>query len=488
MKGKTVISVDTISALKALPKTGDPHASVGGYYALADGGGGMYSYDASDTTSPDNGGTVIVASDGGRWKLSITTVISAKQWGAKGDNIQIDTPFLRNALSYAAIGGGKLFIPRGTYKTDSLSISGNVQLIGEGSGATVLQFLTNGISMIGTAGPEQYQNSIRDIRIQGNPHSGTGLYIEHAHNGTFMDMEIIGFNTGLSMRNSWVNSFFRCRFHDNNTGATIYQNSNDVQFFGSSFNNNLQTGIIIRGCWNVGLIGTDIEYNLQRGVSIRGHAGGSENDYSTSNINIIDCYIEENGTAPGSGRHIEIGGFGSSPDVNSCIDIHIDKNIFYETHPPDTRTMDAGVAILKCDGTSITQNTGLNGNGYATGAVVLYPDSKRSLFRSNRLDSSQIAILEGTGATFHEDQEQTGQVTVNTDGTGAGYMDVSLTLPYPTLPTINAITALTNDPSVAAGAVGVRNLSPTSFRLRVSGAVPSTAHTVLWRARGSQSW
>lgn len=36
-------------------------------------GGGFYYYDATDTTSPDNGSTIIVAADGGRWKLISTS-------------------------------------------------------------------------------------------------------------------------------------------------------------------------------------------------------------------------------------------------------------------------------------------------------------------------------------------------------------------------------------------------------------------------------
>lgn len=56
-----------------------------GYYLSGDGGGGTYNLDPLDTTSVDNGGTVIVGADGGRWKLVHDGKVSIKQFGAKGD-------------------------------------------------------------------------------------------------------------------------------------------------------------------------------------------------------------------------------------------------------------------------------------------------------------------------------------------------------------------------------------------------------------------
>jgi hypothetical protein len=63
--------VSSISGLRALLKTSaSKNALVTGYYAAGDGGGGAYQHDPLDTTSADNGFSVIVATDGGRWKPS----------------------------------------------------------------------------------------------------------------------------------------------------------------------------------------------------------------------------------------------------------------------------------------------------------------------------------------------------------------------------------------------------------------------------------
>lgn len=109
--------VQSIAALKALPKLGSPNVFVLGYYAPGDGGGGSYQLDAADITTADNLGTIIVAADGGRWRRT-DGAITFGTFGAKGDNIQDDTPFMNAAtLAVAKLGGGTIFGTAGrTYK------------------------------------------------------------------------------------------------------------------------------------------------------------------------------------------------------------------------------------------------------------------------------------------------------------------------------------------------------------------------------------
>jgi hypothetical protein len=58
--------VNTITDLRAVAKVAGAGVRTLGYYVAGDGGTAFYRYDASDTTSTDNGGSVIVATDGGR--------------------------------------------------------------------------------------------------------------------------------------------------------------------------------------------------------------------------------------------------------------------------------------------------------------------------------------------------------------------------------------------------------------------------------------
>lgn len=113
--------VNSIALLKLLPKTGSPHALVTGYYAQGDGGGGLYYYDSTDLTSADNGGSIIVAADGGRWKLSQNSEYTAKQFGAKGDGLTDD-----KASIQAALDTGKPVIV--TWTSAGYNISGRLAL------------------------------------------------------------------------------------------------------------------------------------------------------------------------------------------------------------------------------------------------------------------------------------------------------------------------------------------------------------------------
>lgn len=62
--------VNSYAALRAVQHIYWSFAYLTGAVTRGDGlGGGFYYYDATDTTSADNGSTIIVAADGGRWKL-----------------------------------------------------------------------------------------------------------------------------------------------------------------------------------------------------------------------------------------------------------------------------------------------------------------------------------------------------------------------------------------------------------------------------------
>lgn len=108
---------NSVSDLRALDKTRYARAFLIGYYSPGDGGGGAYWYDPADNTSADNGGSVIVATDGARWKLVIQTEVSVKQFGAKGDNAADDTTKIQAALDFVGANRGlSLRFPSGKYK------------------------------------------------------------------------------------------------------------------------------------------------------------------------------------------------------------------------------------------------------------------------------------------------------------------------------------------------------------------------------------
>ncbi|TMV45925.1 hypothetical protein FE783_27685 [Paenibacillus mesophilus] len=112
------------------------------YYVRDEGKEGFFAYDASDNVSPDNTGTVVVATPGGaRFKRIHDGTLNVKWFGAAGDATD-DTIAIQNALDAAALaGGGIVHIPPGTYHISSpgLTVKSNTSLIGAGRGVTILQ-------------------------------------------------------------------------------------------------------------------------------------------------------------------------------------------------------------------------------------------------------------------------------------------------------------------------------------------------------------
>ena len=78
------VSVRSIVAVRLLKITSaSKYALVTQYHSEVAGGGGFFALDEADNTSLDDNATVIVANDGGRWKLVHIGSVSIAQFGAK---------------------------------------------------------------------------------------------------------------------------------------------------------------------------------------------------------------------------------------------------------------------------------------------------------------------------------------------------------------------------------------------------------------------
>lgn len=166
-------TVDSIAALRALLVTQNQKAFVLGYYAKGDGGGGAYYVDTADTTSLDNGGSIIVATDGGRWKLASISSLSVKQFGAKGDGANDDTLAIQKA--YASLGGGgRLCLPKGIYNYTSLIFDGSLglHLVGDGPINTTILRCTSTLATDGCKFRSVFDCTAEDIHFD---HSSTGF-------------------------------------------------------------------------------------------------------------------------------------------------------------------------------------------------------------------------------------------------------------------------------------------------------------------------
>lgn len=195
MIGRNSQVVDSIAALRLLLKTSPSvNAFVTGYYAAYDGGGGPYRYDSTDTTTADNGGTVIVAADGGRWKLIHNGVLSVKQFGAKGDGSTDDTAAVTAADTAACDGTlgldgvtrlaqAKVYFPPGRYKVTGLTYRG-APWFGAGMGVTFLDLYASSGPCIDAQGATGARRLLRisDMSLNGSNATGTAYGLRIGYN------------------------------------------------------------------------------------------------------------------------------------------------------------------------------------------------------------------------------------------------------------------------------------------------------------------
>lgn len=169
-RSKVSRSVPSIAALRLLPKAAIQNATVTGYYAAGDGGGGEFHYDASDSTSADDGVLVIVAADGGRWKRHLEGLLNVKAAGAVGDGVTDDRAAIVRGL--AAANGRTLLFPAGTYIVSAPIVVGsgkNPSIVGESRTGSIIKAGTltlNGNPMIFWQAASGFE--VRNITIDFN--------------------------------------------------------------------------------------------------------------------------------------------------------------------------------------------------------------------------------------------------------------------------------------------------------------------------------
>lgn len=197
-------AVGTLRDLLALPTaTSRQLAIVGGYHAEGDGGGGLLVWQPASLDIADGG--LVFAPEGadraGRWVRILDGPIDVRMFGARGDGKTDDTAAIQAAIDSAA--GAEVRIPAGTwvitrtlhYRAPAFRHSPGLKLIGEGSGATVI-----------------------DCRIADGP----AISIEQARgynfgkHGMLRDLELVALNSppgrnqhGIVLSGAWLYRFDR---------------------------------------------------------------------------------------------------------------------------------------------------------------------------------------------------------------------------------------------------------------------------------------
>lgn len=229
--------VDSIAALRGLSKTTYTRAFVTGYYSAGDGGGGDYWYDPSDVSSSDNGCTIIVAADGGRWKLEYSIGISFHQAGAKGDGTTDDTNACQAAITAVGCVYGRA---DATYSVGTLNIPSNRTIRDANfiTKASTTDF-TAPITIDGTTSAKK-NILIQNVNINGNRANQTNIS-SATEDGGRHGFRVLGSVSNLTIRDSSA-TYCAC------DGLEIFSNGASTSDGTFCFNN-----ILIENCtfqWN----------------------------------------------------------------------------------------------------------------------------------------------------------------------------------------------------------------------------------------------
>lgn len=107
---------------------------VRGVANIFDGGFGVFRVDAADTTTADNGGTVLVDALGRRWKREFSGAVSVKWFGAVGNGTTNDRSAVQAALTYAATSKRVVSLASGeTYNCAGAALSVATHIVGNGA-------------------------------------------------------------------------------------------------------------------------------------------------------------------------------------------------------------------------------------------------------------------------------------------------------------------------------------------------------------------
>lgn len=304
-----------------------------------DGGFGFFEVDTSDTTSADNGGTILVDTAGRRWKRQYEGSVNLL-WFAQGDGTTDDSAALQKAVNATKF-GGRLDVPMPfvNYKiATECVISQPIDIVGNG-GSSVTTTPFPGFKAAGhnsifklKATLDNYMFStygitgvhMRDIFLEGPSLSSKGLNgictdetvnsgVYHVRNNTFTNVNMRYFDDGWNIRGvCYLNSWNDCRALWCANGCVVDKvsgaaegGSDQNRFFGCEFvmnDRNLSLSETaysgsqtIVGCTlSEGLVGLIVGFNTTL------HVAGNQienNQYSAINITIPSTVTNPNSEA-----------------------------------------------------------------------------------------------------------------------------------------------------------------------------------------------
>jgi len=328
----------SIANLRLLTDATITQVIAAGYYTTGDMPVSVYNYDPTDTTSTDNGGTIIVGGDGRRWKMQNNGVVSLRQFGAKGDGVTDDYNAINNAL--LALNNKTLLVDLGTFICGSiinLPSGINTSMVGVSRSGSVLK-LGNSVVLNGPGWisyNSAFGTSISNLTLDHNNRpctigsEGTLTFIT-SQRFTVNHIDIVHFiGSGISCNG--------CHGYDISYNYiqldTAVGTFNEAILLGSSAGQSTDANVVFNNCINSGMNCSVTRANISDNTISNWKFGGgitTEQDSANSNYYTI-C------------RNKIFGGSGT--DVNATSPIGIENWGSYSVIADNTLFGNAGSGI-----------------------------------------------------------------------------------------------------------------------------------------------
>ena len=287
-----------------------------GFSANGDGGEGVFVFVPSDTTSADNGGTMITDASGRRWyRAGAKATYSVKWFGAVGNGTADDTAAIQQCINalYAATYESVVYLPPGSYAyAGSLTLGSGCSLQGSGVQSTFL-VCTSTSGVITVPGPSLIadlaftspaaRTAGPTISLQGNDIQIRNVvasnYFQFAKVGTTGSTQAVGVR--------FIDSDFFQPAVGAGSGAIDFQN----------YSNAVVKGCIISGAggsgqqadYGIRLDNGDTAIFSDNNISAHGYAiifetASGQNAYATQ---VSNCLLDSSGLISGSSHASGLG-------------------------------------------------------------------------------------------------------------------------------------------------------------------------------------
>jgi hypothetical protein len=345
-------------------------------------------------------------------------LVSAKDFGAKGDGTTDDTTAIQAAIYYAQTNGGCVYLPAGTYIiSNSLNVqvnSGGLPLTrpsfrGDGAGATTILQTANASGLVingYTSNPADYMY-ISDMTLQSNATGGYGNGISFSDSAfvNITNVEVTGWENGVYGIDSLSLTFTRLasrfningfRFESSGSGTGYTSEPNAITMLGCTIGNNTTTGGWVVGAGTFTFVGGSIESNgvstamssSKWGLRIT-NSGGNFAQESANGFSLQGVYFEGNGGQANLWVEQSVSRPGVTGSVVGCSFI-----VLGNSYP-------AASVYLAASSSTYAFPVSFNGCGWS-GLNVYTPSSSRPTINN----VSSVFPLALTGCSFYSTTDQ----------------------------------------------------------------------------------